>query len=51
MLFRIASLPSELPKIDFEAYKKQHADPKIIDKLEKGVSDHTIIVLYSANIW
>ena len=34
---RVASLPENLPKIDFEAYKKQLANPSAIDKLEKGV--------------
>ncbi len=35
--FRVASLPENLPKIDFEAYKKQLANPAAIEKLEKGV--------------
>jgi hypothetical protein len=34
---RIASLPENLPKIDFESYKKQLPNPSAIDKLEKGV--------------
>ncbi|CAF1089195.1 unnamed protein product [Brachionus calyciflorus] len=33
---RIASLPENLPKIDFEAYRKQLANPSAIEKLEKG---------------
>ncbi|RNA44878.1 ATP synthase subunit mitochondrial [Brachionus plicatilis] len=32
----IASLPDNLPKIDFESYRKQLANPSAIDKLEKG---------------
>lgn len=34
---RIASLPENLPKIDFESYRKQLANASAIDKLEKGV--------------
>ena len=33
----MASLPANLPKIDFEAYKKQLPNPTAIAALEKGV--------------
>lgn len=35
--FRIANLPENLPKIDFAAYRRQLANPAVIEKLEKGV--------------
>ena len=34
---RLASLPDSLPKIDFEAYKKQLPNPAALAALEKGV--------------
>jgi hypothetical protein len=34
---RVATLPENLPKIDFEAYKKQMKNKACIEKLEKGV--------------
>ncbi len=37
VFFRLASLPANLPKIDFEAYKKQLPNPTAIAALEKGV--------------
>jgi len=33
---KVASLPENLPKIDFDAYKKQLPNPSAIEKLEKG---------------
>lgn len=37
LYFRVASLPENLPKIDFESYRKQLPNPSAIEKLEKGV--------------
>ena len=37
LFLRLASLPENLPKIDFEAYKKQLPNPAAIAALEKGV--------------
>jgi hypothetical protein len=36
---RVSSLPAELPKIDFASYRRQLANPSVIDKLEKGVNN------------
>ena len=33
---KVASLPENLPKIDFESYRKQLGNPSVIDKLEKN---------------
>lgn len=35
-LLKLASLPSDLPKIDFDSYKKQLANPAAIAALEKS---------------
>jgi len=35
---RVASLPENLPKIDFDSYKRQLNNPAVIEKLEKGVN-------------
>ena len=45
VFFRLASLPANLPKIDFEAYKKQLPNPTAIAALEKGVMQSQRLII------
>lgn len=48
LLERLAGYPAELPKINFDAYRKQLKNPAAIDALEKGVRfiNFTLITIY-----